>query len=271
LINVSRRFPNGENGIDVASHLDICSRLVNVMNTGARTFLLLTVLLSSVAGPSVQDVAAGTVSVSYSGKIVSVSSAATTATGVVVGDTITGSFVFDSTQSGSATTGLFTFTDSAKIHNFSLKIFNPSGTQQFSDSFTGRNAPPADYYAIQLAFSSTSGTTFRLMGDTVYKQGLGVTHSGGGVAYDLKISNPTNAGGYSATNLPLPNTTTIANFSKTTAELHWDPDGQEFISIITSLKLQSVPEPSSLALAIVALATCTGGFLWRRSRLRTAA
>jgi hypothetical protein len=217
-------------------------------------------------GPFLPELSAASVSYTYSGSIVSVSTAAMTATGVVVGDTITGSFTYDPTQGGSG--GLYTFTGSTtKAHNFALKIFNSSGGQQFSDSFTGNTSPPADYYAIQLTFHTpaNNGTTLDLMGDTVYKQGLGVTGPGPPPAYDLTLHNPTNAGGYSATNLPLPNATLITNFVKATGVLNWDPEGQHFKAILHDFR-QTVPEPSSRVLAILTIMTCTVVYLVSRRK-----
>jgi hypothetical protein len=190
-----------------------------------------------------------------------------TATGVQVGDTITGTFVYDPTQTGSG--GLYTFTGSTtKTHNFALKVFNSGGGQQFSDSFTGNTSPPADYYAIHLTFRSTAsgGTTLSLMGDTVYKEGLGVTGPGPPPAYDLTLSNPTNGGGYSSTHLPLPDTTLITNFIKTTAVLNWDPLGQSFKARINTFNGVTVPEPSSLLLGILGILSCTFGSLISRLR-----
>jgi len=207
------------------------------------------------AGPLVPELSAGIVAVSYGGTITSVSTAATTATGVVVGDTITGSFSYDSTQTGSA--GDFKFTGSSKTHTMTFKIFNSSDQQVFTDSYSGNVSA---YYFAKVAFSSTSGTTLDLEGDTIYKQGLGITGPGPPPAFDLTLFNPTNGGGFSASNLPLPTTTTISNFIKTTAILEWDPADQSFGAVITEFNDQTVPEPSGLVLAIVAMVTWTVGF-----------
>jgi hypothetical protein len=144
-----------------------------------------------------------------------------------------------------------------------LRIFNSGGGQQFSDSFTGNTSPPADYYAIKLTYHST-GTTMDIMGDTVYKQGLGVTGPGPPPAYDLTLTNPTNAGGYTPTNLPLPNATTINNFFVTAGHLGWDPDGQSFDAIITEFNGQAVPEPSSIVMGSLAIVACAAGTFFRR-------
>ena len=224
----------------------------------ARAFIPSALLMSLVAGPLVPELSAATIVIeNYSGTIRSVSEAATEATGVIVGDTITGSFSFDSTQTGS--NGSFTFTGSSKAHTMAFKIFNSSNQQVFTDSYSGNvNA----YYFAKLTYiSSTAGTTLDLKGDTVYKQGLGVTGPGPPPAFDLTLNNPTNGGGYTASHLPLPTPSTISNFISSPGTLAWDPDGQSFVADI-----YMVPEPSSLILAILALVTCTAGFLVSRQR-----
>jgi hypothetical protein len=226
-----------------------------------RAFLQSTLLLSLVAGPLLPELSAGIISYSFSGRIIEVSQAATDATKVVVGNTITGAFAYDPTQAGSA--GNFTFTGSSKIHTMTFKIFDSAGTQVFTDSYSG-NATA--YYFNKVAFSSTTGTTLDIKGDTVYKQGLGVTGPGPPPAFDLALFNPTNAGGFSATNLPLPTSTTITNFVKTTGTLDWDPSGQSFGADITSFNDQTVPEPTSLVMAVLAILTCTAGCLISRRK-----
>jgi hypothetical protein len=215
-----------------------------------------TLLLFLVGGPMIRPLSASIVSYNYSGTVVMVSSQAQTATGVKVGDTLTGSFTYDSTQSGSG--GLYTFTGSSKVHSFAFKVFNSAGAQVFSDQYSGNVTA---YYAIQLAFSSSTGTSMDIMGDTIYKQGLGVTGPGPPPAFSLTLSNPTNAGGYSATHLPLPDTTLIKNFISTTAVLNWDPSGQTIEALV------NIPEPSGLVLGSIAIATWVGGCVIVRRRL----
>jgi hypothetical protein len=224
----------------------------------ARAFIPSALLMSLMAGPLVPELSAATLVIeNYSGRIVSVSAAATEATGVIVGDTITGSFSYDSTQTGSS--GSFTFTGSSKAHTMAFKIFNSSNQQVFTDSYSGNVSA---YYLAKLTYiSSTAGTTLDLKGDTVYKQGLGVTGPGPPPAFDLTLSNPNNGGGYTASHLPLPTPSTISNFISSPGTLAWDPDGQSFVADI-----YMVPEPSSLILAILALVTCTAGFLVSRQR-----
>src|SRR5271157_2267198 len=98
------------------------------MRIRARAFLPSALLMSLLAGPLVPELSAGIVTVSYGGTIMSVSAAATAATKVVVGDTITGSFSYDSSEVASSA-GDYPFTGSSKVHTMSFKIFNSSDEQ----------------------------------------------------------------------------------------------------------------------------------------------
>jgi len=236
-----------------------------------RVFLQSALLLSLVAGPLVPRLsAASIVAYSFSGVIESVSAAATAATGVVVNDTITGSFAYDPTQTGSATTGLFKFTGSSKVHTMTFKIFNSGGSQVFTDSYSGNVSA---YYAGQVGFNSSvlgsgkAAETLNLMGDTIYKQGLGISGPGS-PAFDLSLYNRNVT--TKPASFPLPTATTITSFVANnqqlpfTPTLNWDPDGQSFTANIN--QFSSVPEPSSLILGAVAMATCTAGFLISRRK-----
>jgi hypothetical protein len=198
---------------------------------------------------------ASTVAYNFSGTIQSVSAEATTHTGVITGDKITGSFAYDSTQTGSITTGTYTFTGSSKIHTLTFKIFDSGGNQVFTDFYTGNVSA---YYAAQVSFSSTAGTKLDLLSDTLYKQGLGITHAldPGTPAVDVTLFNPTSAGGFSATHLPLPDTTLIKDFVANRGLLSWDPPDQTFTADITF----EVPEPASLVTGVLGLVTCAAGY-----------
>jgi hypothetical protein len=222
-----------------------------LMSSTARALFPTTVLFVLVAGPLVADAHASStlVSYAYSGTIQSVSQQATTATGVVVGDKITGTFAYDSSQTGNATTGQFTFTGSSKVHTFALKIFNSAGQQVFTDSYSGNVSA---YYFGQVTYVNSSLTTFNIEGDTIYKQGLGVTKQAGDIAFNLAMSDTSGAGGFSPTNQPLPTPTTIKDFVSNSGVLTWDPVDQTFTADVKFTN-SSVPEPSSWLMAAIAL------------------
>jgi hypothetical protein len=214
-------------------------------------------LLTLSVGLLTPSASASTVTLNFSGTIQSVSQEATTKTGVIKGDKITGSLAYDSTQTGSITTGTYTFTGSPKIHTLTFKIFDSAGNQVFTDSYSGNTNA---YYAAQVSYSSTAGTKLDLLSDTIYKQGLGITHAldPGTPAVDVTLFNPTSAGGFSATHLPLPDTTLIRNFVPNTGLLSWDPPDQTFSAIISFGS--TVPEPASLVTGVLGLVTCAAGF-----------
>jgi hypothetical protein len=218
------------------------------MCRATRVLFALTMLLLVAAGPLVTEaVAASTlITYAYTGSITSTENVP----GVVVGDAISGTFSYDSSQSGNNTTGQFTFTGSTKGHTLTLAIFNNKGQQVFTDKYSGNVSA---YYFAQVSYVNSSLTTINLEGDTVYKQGLGVTHQNGDTAFNLKLSDTTGAGGFTPTNQPLPTTTTIKDFVSNTGTLSWDPAGQAFTANITNFIDLSAPEPSSWVLGVIAL------------------
>jgi hypothetical protein len=238
------------------------------MRVRVRGLLPSTALLALLAGPFLPALEGAAISYSFSGSIESVTQAATTATGVIVGDTITGAFSYDPTQLGSG--GNFTFTGSSKAHTMAFKIFNSAGAQVFTDSYSGNISA---YYFIKVIYGFTAnplypginGTEMDIQGDTVYKQGLGVTHasSPGTPAFDLALFNPNNVG-TSPTN-PLPNATVIKNFVANKGLLTWDPPDQKFTAIVTF----SIPEPSGLLLTSLGILTCAAGSSMAHKRART--
>jgi hypothetical protein len=229
------------------------------MKIRVRALVRASLLLSVIAGPLIPKLSAGTiVAYSFAGTISTVSPEAMSATGVMENYYITGTFSYDSSQIGSA--GLYTFTGSSKVHTLAFTIYTNSAktTQVFTDKYSGNSTA---YFAAKVTYNS-SGTTLALMGDSIYKQGLGYTHALDPTqppAFDLVLTNLKNAGGYTPTNLPLPTVTTAANFVATPGLLSWDPPPmQTFTADITHFApgLNGVPEPSSLILGSLGMASC---------------
>jgi PEP-CTERM motif len=212
------------------------------------------------------------VAYSYAGTLENVSTAAAEALGVANGDYATGTFSYDSAQTGSG--GSYTYTGSSKVHTFAVKIYTNSSmtTQLFSDLYSGNVSA---FYRNQLTFSSTTGTTLTIAGDTIYKSGLGISGPTS-PAFQLILPNPTNAGGFTATNLPNPNPTLIKNFLNISNHpvIDWDPvtpqgtmqsfqvDIKEFVP-----GLNGVPEPSSVVLAGFGVAACGAGVVVSRRKV----
>lgn len=236
------------------------------MRTRAIAVFGTTLILALAIGPIGRASASTVVAYNFSGTLKTV----TGLTGAVVGDEITGSFSYDSSQTGSVSTGLYTFTGSSKVHTFTFKIFNSSGQQIFTDSYTGdATTATGGLYQAQVAYNGSAGTTLDLTGDTItkYDGGIGTT----GIAYDLTLTDPTNkgpVGGYGATNnLVLPTSSILnSDFDLTSGYLSWDPPGLSFTTNALVLTDATVPEPSGLLLAALGLSTGVLGSLVARRR-----
>jgi hypothetical protein len=229
-----------------------------------------------VAGAPAPGVRAGVVTVNFSGTVTGVSGPnVTTATGVAAGDVIKGDFSYDSSQSGNS--GFYNFTGSGSMHSFEFTVYDPTGTLQiFSDFYSGNVTA---YYAIQMASHATTGTTLDLLGNTVYEQGHGYTGTNP-PGYDLTMHNPSNGGGYSPGNLPLPTASSINFFEKVSGNFMWGIPAMSgppptppltFTATITAYNgVNTIPEPSSMLLVMLAMGTaCAGGVLTtHRRRIR---
>jgi len=223
------------------------------MGTAVRVLRCALLLLFFAAGPMMPALVAGTVSVDFSGTIQSVLNPGNT--NVAVGDTISGNFTYDSTQSGSG--GFYQFMGSPLAHNFTFTVSDSGGSQVFTDYYTGNfNA----YYGINVIYGYTSnpqypgknGTELDIAGDTLYMQGQGVSPG-----FDLALFNPGNVG--TSPSNPLPDLAGIANFVSQDAFLNWGNPGVQSFGAVISFQA-AVPEPSSLLLGALGLLTCTIGF-----------
>jgi hypothetical protein len=212
------------------------------------SFLLRSTLLSSIlAGMLVSDAAAGSVNISFSGTVNPAPSGVTLPDNVVSGDALTGSLAYNSAQTGS--NGVYSFT--GPIQSFLYSIATPGyNPALFSDQYSG--SPAA--FTITIADTGSKGATFDLHAITI--GGSEGTKTGGGFV-DMLFTSST----YTGHALPQSQTAFDNAFGTTAAKLTWDPDGTGFTATIFFIDGQFVPEPSSLGLAIVAMAICTGGFV----------
>ncbi len=127
------------------------------------------------------------VTLSFSGTVASVSNATS---GVLVGDSISGSVVYDQTQAGTA--GNYVFTGSGKVHTFNWTATR-SGVQVFADSFmTGPTSP----FTITVRFNVQVGGVY---GTTLEVKAPGLS---GKTALDLVMFDAGNLGMSSAQLLP---------------------------------------------------------------------
>jgi hypothetical protein len=246
------------------------------MRMRATHFLGSTLFLALLAGSSLTARAGSTiVTIKFSGTL---TAASNVPNGVAAGDTIAGTVVYNTAQSQTGTSGLYTFTGSSNTHAFSFQIYPPNTASQnqteanllFSDSYSGESTSP---FQVHVSYNSSSGTSLTISGDT------GATNTG---TFALAFLDPKSAGGYSATNLPLPNTTVMQNFVTTQATLAYT-DG--FMATINSFQIYdtfsdsgptdppvfsiSVPEPSSLVLVILGISTSAVGYSIARRKRRS--
>ncbi len=229
------------------------------METRVPIFRYSALLLFFVAGPLIPALPAGIVSENFSGTIESVLNPGNT--NVAVSDTISGSFAYDASQSGSG--GLYTFTGSPLIHSFTFTVSDSGGNQVFLDYYTGNFTA---YYAINVIYGYTSnaqypginGTELDIRGDTLYNQGHGISPG-----FDLALFDPGNVG--TSPSNPLPDSSVINHFTSNEAFLTWgEPGVQSFTAII---RFGAIPEPSSLLMGVLGILTCTIGFLASRRGL----
>jgi PEP-CTERM motif len=194
--------------------------------------------------------------------------------GIAVGDYVTGTFSYDSAQTGLG--GVFNYMGSSKAHTFKVSIFTNSSmtTQLFTDSYSGNVTA---FYRNTVTYNSTTKqAALAITGDTVYKSALGVSGPTN-PAFQLLLSTLPNPAGFSPTLLPNPTTTTIKSFLNTTTvtpapTLIWDPPsplsatGLMFTARITEFHpgLNGVPEPSSVVLAGFGMAACGAVVVSRR-------
>jgi hypothetical protein len=229
------------------------------MRTQARALIASTLLWSFMAGLSVPAHAASIVAYSFSGTITNISNGAEVLTGVFAGDRIAGAFAYDSTQLGS--NGLYNFTGSNLTHALYFNIYNSANTVQFQDSYTGN---PGSFYGF--VSETEGGTNFSLAGDSTFKQQYFNFANSGTFAFDLSLAAPGYFGGQA-----LPTSSTIGHFVSNTAILTWDPPpdlkfSAQIDSFAPAVFPDAFPEPSTLLMTILAIATCAAGHSISRYR-----
>ena len=205
----------------------------------------------------------GQVSLKFSGLVDSVNSG-TPATIAAMNDPIAGKLGYFTTgftpSSGGANTEIYTFTGTASTQTFSFVVTAkfgsptpPTGTT-FSDQYP--TSGTAGTYTITVS-QSGSTTTLDISGTTIYNK------SGAAGLVSLTLTSTTYTAGL---NLPGPGTgsNTIGAFLVTSGGLAWDGPG--FGTSELTVQDASVPEPSSLTVVVLTIATGSVGYLIRRKR-----
>jgi PEP-CTERM motif len=226
------------------------------MRISARAIFQSILLLSLTAGMAVPEAAAGSIVTFYGGKVTGVLPGHIYPANVATNNVINGSnsfFSYDPTKtpSGNNSNGIYNFTGSGQGLAVIVNTV-PSGPYgaTWSDSYA-----PNGSYQIKMVVSGTT-TTMEVLVATTGGSGQGKT----GAGVELDFTSTTYTGSGTAGRFALPTATNIGAFLSTAGKITWDPGPQGWMGDITEINGQSVPEPSSLVLAGIAMAT-TGGFL----------
>jgi hypothetical protein len=221
------------------------------MRPSAAALIRATMVCSLPAWISLPNAAATTVNISFSGTVNPPSAGITLPANVETGDSLSGSLSYNPSQTGSK--GVYSFTGPIQTFLYSIMTpgFNPA---LFSDQYKG--SPAA--FTITITDTTSGGATLDVHCLTV---GGSESSKAGGGTVDLLFTATT----YSGLALPQ-NQAAFDNAFATSKDprptLTWDPDGIGFTATISLVDgfFFSIPEPSTLAMGIIALALCSARF-----------
>jgi hypothetical protein len=227
-------------------------------------------------GMLVPGAVAGSINTTFGGKVVGVLSGDTYPGNVATGDTISevaSSFSYTPTSTFYTKTvvggaDVYTYTTTLAGQGLSLEVLTPTttapntATNFWSDSFNGPGTStpsvPIEFQITMSASTSGSKTTTTMSVHSSTYGGPNEDSAKVDASITLVLQSTTYTGG-----LALPGTAALlGDFLTTAGALTWDPPGQGFTGTLTSfdgVAIQSVPEPSSLILLGVAMATCGMG------------
>jgi hypothetical protein len=201
----------------------------------------------------VPDAAATSVNISFSGTVNPPAANITLPSNVAAGDSLTGSFAFNPSQTG--TKGVYSFT--GPIQNFLYSIATPGyNPALFSDQYKGSPAT----FTITITDTASGGATLDVHCLTI---GGSESPKAGGGTVDMLFTAKTYTG------VALPQTqaafdNAFVTNSAANPTLTWDPDGIGFTATISIVDGIAIPEPSTLALGIFALAICAARYVFVR-------
>ncbi len=231
------------------------------MRLGPRAFPPSTLLLSFVAivlGSTAAHASSTTLSAQFTGSVTGLAPGVPSYPGTVTtGDAITGSFAYDPSQVGSSASGVYTFTTpTGNIHQaltFAISVAN------FGDGYLNSS------YTVTIKDTGTKGATLDIHAVTAAQKTVDNKVE---YAYiDLTFTSTT----YTGTLLPT-TTTGLSSFNLSNGSLIWDPGGNSGLQGtvgVTGGSLfgpASVPEPSSLTLAFIAVAMGSVGYFTARRK-----
>jgi hypothetical protein len=219
------------------------------MRIGVRAIFRSTLALALAAGMLVPNATAGQVTVTFQGTVTGAGTGVHLPTNVQVGQTISGYFTYNPLQTGSS--GNYNFAGTGQSEIFSIPILNNTAT------FSGQNSnvAPNNVYAVKITDTGVKGATFDVSVDMINTAGKTT-----GTTCDILFTSST----YTGVALPQTQAAFTAAFASSTAKFNWDPDGDGIGADINIINGQAVPEPSSMVLALVAMAGFAGFFICRR-------
>ncbi len=225
------------------------------MTTRERVFLRSTLLATLMVGLFVPDASAGSVTITFGGVVTGPGTGATLPSNssgnpVLVGDTISGYFTYNSAAAGN---GTYVMAGTGQTLLFSIPVANNT---TFSDS--NNNTSPNNVYQI-VTTGTGKGAALNMSADMVTAGGK----PAGATTIDL-IFTSTNAA-YTG-GLPATGAAFLSDFSQN-AKFFWDPGGS---GIGGNINMLGVPEPSSFILMSVAIATLGTGVAISRRKLARA-
>jgi hypothetical protein len=186
----------------------------------------------------------GSITIDFQGTVGQPMAGYTMPTGVAVGQILSGSFTYVTTQTGK--NGVYSFAGTNQTSVFSIP----------AAPFSNQNSNVAGWntYTITITDTGSKGATFDLAMDMVNAAGKGNKD----VTLDIKFTSTTYTG------LALPQTGAAFNsaFAVSAGTFEWDPKKIEIRS--DDLMANGVPEPSGLVLASIGMATCAASVLISR-------
>ncbi len=225
------------------------------MRFSASALIRATVVWSFAVWLLLPDAAATSVNISFSGTVNPAPTGITLPGNVAAGDSLTGSFSYNASQTGSK--GVYSFT--GPIQSFLYSIATPGyNPALFSDQYSGSPST----FTITIKDTGSGGATLDVHCLTI---GGSESPKAGGGTIDMLFTAKT----YSGVALPQTQTAFDNAFAPTSLPLPtltWDPDGIGFTATISIVDGVSIPEPSTLALGLVALGLCIAGFVIGRRK-----